>query len=54
MRRFTNENGISTGWLSDNPTDKELERLTIDQLLVLCKRKKGLKKVLLNFIATPK
>lgn len=38
MIRLT-ANGVSTGWLSDPPTEKELNRLTIDQLLILCRRR---------------
>lgn len=50
MIRYTDKNGKSTGWLSKNPTTKELERLNIDQLLIIAKKKKGLKKVLLDFL----
>lgn len=35
---------------SDKPTEKELKRLTINQLLLLAKKKKGLKQVLINFL----
>ncbi len=50
MIKYTDKNGKSTGWLSKNPTTKELERLNIDQLLIIAKNKKGLKKVLLDFL----
>jgi len=46
------ENGKFTGWLSsDKPTIKELNRLSIDQLLILAKRKKkSLKQTLINHL----
>jgi len=50
MKRFTDPNGVSTGWLPDTPTTKQLERLNVDQLLILARRKQGIKKVLLNFL----
>ena len=40
--RYTDKNGKST--------TKELKRLNIDQLLIIDKNKKGLKKVLLDFL----
>lgn len=51
MFKYTEKNGKSTGWLSKNPTTKELERLNIDQLLMIAKNKKGFKKVLLDFLS---
>jgi len=39
MLRFTNNNGTSTDWLSENPTDKELAKMNIEQLLILAKKK---------------
>jgi hypothetical protein len=48
--RYTDKNGNVSGWLSDKPTKKELERLTIDMLLVIAKRKRGLKKALVEFL----
>jgi len=50
MISFTDKNGKSTVWLSENPTNKELERLNIEQLFIIAKNKKGLKKVLLDFL----
>jgi hypothetical protein len=50
MIKYTDKNGKSTGWLSENPTTKELERLNINQLLIIAKNKKGFKKVLLDFL----
>ena len=50
MIKFTSQNGKSTPWLSEKPTTKELERLTIEQLLLIAKKKKGLKKLLLDFL----
>ena len=35
---------------SDKPTEEELERLTIPQLLILAKMKRGFKRVLINFL----
>ena len=40
MIRYIDKNGKSTGWLSKNPTTKELERLNIDQLLIIAKKKR--------------
>ncbi len=50
MIRYHNKDGKNTGWLSNQPTKKELERLNIDQLLILAKRKKGFKQILLNYL----
>ena len=50
MIKYTDKNGKSTGWLSEKPTEKELERLNIDQLLIIAKNKKGLKRVLVSFL----
>jgi len=50
MVRYHDKNGKSTGWLSENPTIKELENLNVEQLLIIAKRKKGFKKVLLDFL----
>jgi hypothetical protein len=44
------KDGKTTGWLSESPTVKELERLNVDQLLLIAKGKKGLKKALLEFL----
>lgn len=41
---------ISTGWLSKKPTTNELKRLTVDQLLLIARRRRGFKKVLLDFL----
>lgn len=51
-RLHDGKTGKSTPWLSDKPTRKELERLSIDQLSMIAKRKKGsLKRVLIDFLA---
>ena len=50
MLRFTNNNGTSTDWLRENPTDKELAKMNIEQLLILAKKKPGFKKNLLEFL----
>jgi hypothetical protein len=50
MIKFNGQNGKSTPWLSEKPTTKELEKLTIEQLLLIAKNKKGLKKLLLEFL----
>jgi hypothetical protein len=50
MVRYYDKNGKSTGWLSDKPKEYELKRLTIDQLQIIAKRKKGLKKILIEFL----
>ncbi len=50
MIKYTDQNGKSTGWLSSKPTPNELKKLTIEQLLIICKRKKGFKKILLDFL----
>lgn len=50
MIRYTDKNGKSTGWLSDKPSTKELERLSINQLFEIAKSKKGLKRTLLDFL----
>lgn len=50
MVKYTDKNGKSTGWLSKNPTTKELKRLNVEQLLIIAHRKKGFKSILLNFL----
>jgi len=50
MINFTNGEGISTGWLQNPPTKKQLEKLNIEQLIIIAKRKRGLKQTLLNFL----
>jgi len=43
--------GNDSGWLSEPPTRKELQRLSIPMLLVIVKaRKRGLKNILINFL----
>lgn len=56
MRKYHDSNGNSTPWLSDNPTEKELNRLTIKQLLIIVahRNNKGLKKVLVDFLTKNK
>lgn len=50
MVKYT-ENNISTPWLSSKkPSDKELEKLNVEQLLIIAKRKKSFKKSLIKFI----
>ena len=51
MIRFGNE---PTPWLSNIPKESELKRLTIKQLLEVCKHQKGLKNVLIEFLLTKK
>lgn len=51
MIRYYDKNGKPTGWLSDKPKEYELKRLTIDQLQMIAKRKRGLKKILIGFLA---
>jgi len=50
MVRYTDKNG-TTGWLSDKPKIYELKRLNTDQLIIFAKRKRGLKNVLIEFLA---
>lgn len=50
MIRYYDKNGKSTGWLQTKPSRKELERLTIDQLLVIANKRKNFKKVLVDFL----
>lgn len=50
MIRYNDKYGNSTGWLSENPTNKQLERLNVHQLLMIARNKKGFKKVLLDFL----
>lgn len=53
MTRYYDKNGKPTPWLSDEPTQKELERCSIDQLLMIIQkkqRKKSFKKVLIDFL----
>lgn len=55
VRYHDGKTGKNTGWLSDPPTRKELERLSIDQLMMLAKRKKGsLKSILVNYLVDEK
>lgn len=53
MRKFYGE-GKSTPWLSENLTEKELSRLTIGELLIICRHIKhknnSFKKYLINYI----
>ena len=51
MKQFINANGVSTRWLHDKPTDKELARLNIEQLIMVAERQKGFKKLLLDFLS---
>lgn len=44
MIKYTDKNGESTGWLPNKPTTNQLKKLTIEQLLIICKKKKVLKK----------
>lgn len=44
------EGGKSTGYLSSPLVRKELNKLSIEQLLIIAKRKKGFKESLLNFL----
>lgn len=37
-------------WLSDTPNRKELEKLNVEQLLYLCKRHRGIKHFLIDFL----
>lgn len=43
-------NGKDTGWLSKKPTRAELEKLSVEKLLIIAKRKKKFKESLLNFL----
>lgn len=49
MINITNKNGMSTGWLDSKPTIKQLERLNIEQLLLIARKRKGFKKLLIDF-----
>jgi hypothetical protein len=49
MIKYIDNNGKTTGWLSEKLKRYELKRLTIDQLLIIAKRKKGLKNILIEF-----
>lgn len=52
MKQY-HSNGVSTPWISDKPTKEELERLTINQLLIISKHKKrGLKQALIQYLTT--
>lgn len=51
MIRFGNE---PMPWLSKIPVESELKRLTLKQLLEVCKWQRGLKKVLIEFLMTKK
>ena len=46
--------GVETPWMSEIPTEKELNRLNIDQLLIICRHKKRInnsfKKHLIDYI----
>lgn len=50
MRRYHGKDGESTPWLSHPPSEKELKRLTVEQLLLIIRRKRGIKKNLINII----
>jgi hypothetical protein len=54
MKRYTDKDGLSTGWLSNPPTLKELERLNVKHLLMIARTIKGFKKVLVEFISNQK
>ena len=49
MINITNKNGVSTGWLDSKSTIKQLERLNIEQLILIAKKRKGFKKLLIDF-----
>lgn len=51
MFRYTDDTG-STGWLKQPLDEKQLNRLTIIQLIIIVRaaKKKGLKKSLIKFI----
>lgn len=48
--RFFDNDGKSTGFLSNPLKVNELENLTLNQLVLISKRKRGLKKVLVEFL----
>lgn len=50
MIKFTNKDGVSTPWLSKIPTEKELKRCSIEQLLIIASKRKGFKNILINFL----
>ena len=50
MVRYYDKNGKTTGWLSDKPKEYELKRLNIEQLVMIAKRKRGLKNILIKLI----
>ena len=50
MYRAYDKDGKSTPWFSEPPTKSQLEKCTIDQLVILAKRKKGFKNVLKQFL----
>lgn len=51
MRKFHNNTGESTPWISRNPTRKELEKLNINQLLIIVfHNKSGFKKIIIDFL----
>ena len=41
-----------TGWFSNTPVEKELKRLTINQLFFLSKHHPGIKSLLISFLMT--
>ena len=49
MKKY-HENGKSTPWVSDNPTVKELNNFTIGELIMIAKHKRGVKKILIDFL----
>lgn len=50
MKRYYDKNGKVSGWLSNEPTEKELQRENIDMLFIIAKSKRGFKRALINFL----
>lgn len=52
MKRYYDDKGNTTIWLSDKPKREELQKLTISQLILIAKNKRGIKKFLIDFLST--
>ena len=50
MYRIYYKGGKSTPWLSEPPSKSQLDKCTIEQLVILAKRKKGFKSALKQFL----
>ena len=50
MYKIYDKDGKSTPWLSEPPTKSQLEKCSVEQLVILVKRKKGFKSTLKQFL----